>query len=228
MNCMGYASDVSLRINLQNMMATYDGLIFDLDGTLWDASGSCTKAWNESFRQLGHHSVSFDQATIRAFSGLRIESIFRQHFQFIPMAKHDELLATYKQNEARFLKENGGELYPQVKQVLAELREHYPLFIVSNCLAGYIENFLAFHNLHDLFTDFESSGNSGLPKSQNIRLITERNRLASPLYIGDTQWDQEAAAKANVPFVYAAYGFGSVDVAERKIDSFPEIKSLLR
>jgi phosphoglycolate phosphatase len=208
-------------------MAIYDGLIFDLDGTLWDASGSCTKAWNESFRQLGHDSASFDQATIRAFSGMRIETIFRQHFQFIPTEKHDKLLAVYKQNEARFLKENGGILYPQVKQVLAELRKRYPLFIVSNCLAGYIENFLAFHELQDLFTDFESSGNSGLPKSDNIRLIVERNGLVSPLYIGDTQWDKEAAAKASVPFVYAAYGFGTVDTAAQTIDRFPELKTLL-
>lgn len=208
-------------------MAIYDGLIFDLDGTLWDASGSCAKAWEESFRQLGHNSASFDQATVRAVSGLRIETIFRQHFQFIPTEKHGELLATYKQNESRFLKEYGGVLYPQAKQVLAELEKRYPLFIVSNCLAGYIENFLAFHGLQDCFTDFESSGNSGLPKSDNIRLIVERNNLSSPLYIGDTQWDQEAASKANVPFVHAAYGFGRVDAAVQKIDSFPELKTLV-
>lgn len=207
-------------------MAKYDGLIFDLDGTLWDASGSCTKAWNESFRQLGHDSASFDQATVRAVSGLRIETIFRQHFQFIPTEKHGELLSLYKQNEARFLKRFGGVLYPRVKQVLVELGQRYPLFIVSNCLAGYIENFLAFHGLQDLFTDFESSGNSGRPKSDNIRLIAERNNLASPLYIGDTEWDREAAAKANVPFVYAAYGFGSVDAGAQKIDSFSELKTL--
>jgi phosphoglycolate phosphatase len=204
----------------------FDGLIFDLDGTLWDASAACAKAWNKSLRDLGHeHQV--DDVLVRSVSGLRIEIIFKEYFGFIPEEKHKALLDAYKVNEKIFVRELGGDLFPQVKETLLALRKHYPPFVVSNCLAGYIENFLAFHNLENVFTDFECSGKTGLPKSENIRLIIQRNGLQQPVYIGDTIWDQEAARKANVPFIFAAYGFGNVGSSEMKIDSIADLSSLL-
>jgi beta-phosphoglucomutase-like phosphatase (HAD superfamily) len=30
-----------------------DSIIFDLDGTLWDATIACSMAWNKSFEQCG-------------------------------------------------------------------------------------------------------------------------------------------------------------------------------
>ncbi len=205
-----------------------DSLIFDLDGTLWDASNSCTKAWNETLRQLGNENVVLDEATIRSYIGLKIEKILEQYFDFIPKNKHEELLVLYKVNEKNFMKKFGGQLFPDVKKVLAELKKNYKLFIVSNCLVGYIENFIEFNGFQNMFTDFESSGNTGLAKSDNIKLITERNRLENPIYVGDTFWDYEAAQIANIPFIYAAYGFGQIHHSVCKIEEFMELKKLLK
>lgn len=204
-----------------------DSLIFDLDGTLWDASVTCAKAWNETFRQSGTEDHVLDAAAIRSFSGLRIEKVFRQYFDFIPADKQEEIIELYKVNEKKFMKALGGQLFPHVTEVLAELSIKYKLFIVSNCLTGYIENFIELNGFQKIFTDFESSGNTGLAKSDNIRLIIERNKLKSPVYIGDTLWDYEAASEANVPFIYAAYGFGELRNAEWKIEEFKELRQLL-
>lgn len=210
----------------ENGSKHFDGLIFDLDGTLWDAAEACTKAWNKSFDELGHtHQVNAE--TVRAVSGLRVETIFKEYFGFLPQGQYQALLDAYKVNETIFVGQEGGELFPQVKETLAELHKQYPLFVVSNCLAGYIERFLDFHHLHGLFTDFECSGNTGQPKSENIRLLVERNKLQHPVYIGDTVWDQEAAQKANVPFIYAAYGFGKIDDPRLTIDAITALPSLL-
>ena len=65
-----------------------DSIIFDLDGTLWDASATCTEAWNESLRELGMLSFSISQEAIQSFSGLRVEHVLSQHFSFIPHADH--------------------------------------------------------------------------------------------------------------------------------------------
>lgn len=202
-----------------------DSIIFDLDGTLWDASGTCAEAWNESFKQLGNHHV-VDQAFIRSVSGLRIEKVFDQYFNFIPSAKHSELLNIYKQQEQIFMKKSGGLLFPGVKDVLTKLANTQKLFVVSNCLTGYIENFIDFTGLKNIFIDFESSGNTGLPKSENIQLIISRNHLRNPVYVGDTLWDQEAAAAANIPFIYASYGFGKAANFQHKIQRFDELLSL--
>jgi phosphoglycolate phosphatase len=82
---------------------------------------------------------------------------------------------------------------------------------------------LKFHELENLFTDFESSGNTGLSKTENIQLLISRNKLRNPVYIGDTSWDYEAAIAANIPFIYAAYGFGKVDNAQWAINEITEL-----
>ncbi len=204
-----------------------DSLIFDLDGTLWDASGTCAIAWNRSLSQSGIEDHNLNATVVRSVSGLKIENIFKQQFSFIPENKQKELLELYKIHERDLMKRYGGQLFPKVKEVLAELRKSFPLFIVSNCLTGYIENFMEFHGLRDMFTDFESSGNTGLAKSENIQLIVSRNKLERPVYIGDTIWDFEAAQKAHVPFIFAEYGFGKVDHPDRMIKEFTELKRLL-
>ncbi len=204
-----------------------DSIIFDLDGTLWDASETCANAWTELLQDLNISEYTIDAAAIRAVSGLTVHRVFKEHFTFIPENRRAELLEAYKPMELKYMKELGGRLYPEVKEVLQKLSKSYQLFVVSNCLSGYIENFIEFHNLNGVFTDFECSGNTSLPKSENIKMIVQRNDLQNPVYIGDTIWDFEAATAAEVPFIYAAYGFGRVENAERSVDHFKDLTSLL-
>ena len=49
----------------------------------------------------------------------------------------------------------------------------------------------------------------------------------SAVYVGDTAMDQEAAQKAGVPFLHAAYGFGDVTGAP-EITQFPQLLELLQ
>ena len=204
-----------------------DSIIFDLDGTLWDASASCTIAWNETLKQSGHNVPVLTEETIRSFSGLKIETIFENHFSHLPKESHGAILDLFKQQEAANMRKWGGLLYPQVKATLGRLRETYKLFIVSNCLAGYIENFLEFTQLAGVFADFECSGNTNLPKSRNIQLVIERNKLVAPVYIGDTIWDYEASQLNKIPFIYAAYGFGRVEESVPVIQGFEKLPALI-
>lgn len=205
----------------------FDSIIFDLDGTLWDASSTCTKAWNQAMKELNFEQV-LDDDFIRSVSGLKIEKICQQYFGFIPDEKHTTLIDLYRKHERIYMKELGGNLFPGIQEVLSELNKNYKLFIVSNCSGGYIENFLKFHELENLFTDFESSGNTGLSKTENIQLLISRNKLGNAVYIGDTSWDYEAAIAANIPFIYAAYGFGKVEDVEWRISEIAELPGFLK
>jgi phosphoglycolate phosphatase len=60
-------------------------------------------------------------------------------------------------------------------------------------------------------TDYECFGNTGKSKGENIKLLMKRNNLDDAVYIGDTQGDYEASVFAGIPFVFASYGFGSVE-----------------
>ena len=67
------------------------------------------------------------------------------------------------------------------------------------------------HNILLILDEVQTGiGRTGKPKSENIKLIVERNNLQNPVYVGDTQWDCDAATAAGVPFIFAAYGFGKV------------------
>ena len=39
-------------------MINYDAIIFDLDGTLWNAAGATVKSWNDAINDLGILSTS--------------------------------------------------------------------------------------------------------------------------------------------------------------------------
>lgn len=205
-----------------------DSIIFDLDGTLWDASNACAKAWNFSLTQAGIPGREVTDEFIRSVSGLRIDIVMDTHFNFISRDKQEVVLDFYRVNEKEHMRNQGGILYPGLLETLSILKTKYDLFIVSNCLSGYIENFLERNQLNEFFKDFECSGNTNLPKNENIRLVIERNQLQSPVYVGDTIWDSEAASKAGLPFIYAAYGFGSVENGTTSINSIAELVSILK
>ena len=204
-----------------------DGLIFDLDGTLWDASEACAVAWNLALAEADiQHTLT--QENIRSYSGIKIDQLFEERLTFIPKEKQNDVFVAFQQHEPALMRAQGGQLFPGVRETLNELKRSARLFIVSNCMAGYIEDFIEFSKLDGLFTDFESSGNTGKPKSENIKMIVERNGLQSPVYVGDTLWDQQAATGAGVPFVWAEYGFGKAAEPAYTINNFPELLSLLR
>lgn len=205
-----------------------DSIIFDLDGTLWDASNACAKAWNKSLTQAGINDHEVTDDFIRSVSGLRLDVVMDTHFGFISTDKLKIVLDFYKLNELEYMRAQGGKLYPHVRTVLTTLKHEYKLFIVSNCLSGYIENFLQKNDLNELIEDFECSGNTGRPKDENIRMIIERNKLQFPVYVGDTIWDSEAASKAGIPFIYASYGFGSVEDSSISINNIADLISILK
>ena len=110
--------------------------------------------------------------------------------------------------------------------VLHELSKKYKVCIVSNCQAGYIEQTMRLLGITDCITDFECPGYTNLPKGENCKLVMERNGFTSAVYVGDTQGDADAAAFAGIPFVYCAYGFGTPETYDYKIEKFPELLDL--
>ena len=56
----------------------------------------------------------------------------------------------------------------------------------------------------------------------------KRNELKHPVYVGDTQGDCNAAKLANIPFVFASYGFGEVDGYDYMIEEISDIVNLLK
>lgn len=202
-----------------------DGLIFDMDGTLWDSTKAVVDSWNIVFRRLGldYRATIPD---INAQMGKPMPEIFAS---LLPGQSEEVLKLVEKEccaYENEYLSQHGGVLYPKLRETLEALSDHFPLFIVSNCQSGYIEAFLAYHGLGHLFRDCECWGNTLLSKAENIKLVINRNFLIAPVYVGDTALDGVSSRKAGALFVHAAYGFGSTDDCDASISSFSELIDL--
>lgn len=203
-------------------------IIFDLDGTLWDSSQTVTDSWNVV---LAKHPEArqITLCDMHGFMGRQLDEIARMIMPDLPDSRRMAIMNECMDFELDYLKQHeGAALYPKVRETLEVLGKSYSLMIVSNCQDGYIQTFLEFSGLGELFIDFESAGATGLSKGENNRLIIARNGIDKAVYVGDTQGDLNSADFAGIPFVHAAYGFGKTDRQTPSANSFDEIPKIVK
>lgn len=188
-----------------------DSFIFDVDGTLWNSTEIVARAWTEYLREAEHMDINITSERLMGLFGQLLPDIARALFPQYSPEEQGRLIHNCCQAEHRALLRQCAPLYPDLEKVLKALGEKYPLFIVSNCQAGYIEVFLEATGFGKYFKGHLCPGDTGNAKADNIRTIAERYHLKSPVYVGDTRGDFEACRKAGVPFIFASYGFGEVE-----------------
>ena len=203
-----------------------NGIIFDLDGTLWDSSENVVRSWNEVLEKRAGKTITIGD--MQGYMGKTLKKIGEIMLPDIPDGLRTDIMKECCDNEQNYLSVHGGVLFPDLEKVLRELSEKYKLFIVSNCQSGYIEVFLEYTGFGKYFTDFECPGGTGKEKGDNIRIVVERNGLEKAVYIGDTQGDCDSADYAGVPFIHAAYGFGTINRDVPKVNSLSEIGEAVR
>ncbi|MCM1497866.1 MAG: HAD family hydrolase [Clostridium sp.] len=209
-------------------METKLGIIFDMDGTLWDSSEGVAKSWTEAVLKEDKNRQAVTSEQIRSVMGKTMDRIAAALFADLPEAERMELLEKCCENENAYLSSHGGVLYEGLEDTLKLLRENYHLYIVSNCQSGYIEAFLNYYGFWQYFEDIECYGNNGLEKSENIRNIVARNHLSASVYVGDIQADYDASAGAGVKFIHAAYGFGTVEQDVPGIQTIAELPDVVK
>jgi phosphoglycolate phosphatase len=198
-----------------------DALIFDLDGTLWDAAAASTYGWNLALEEMGLPQRLTVDGT-RTISGKPFpECVFTLLPQLAPAS-----LATLEHLETRErtgIELIAGDLYPGVVDGLQRLATRYPLFLVSNCSDWYLDEFFRHTGLRAHFTGWDCWGLSGIPKSGMLLNLAASHRLSRAVYVGDTDGDLASAEAAGMDFAFANYGFGRVPGARLSFGSFPEL-----
>ena len=211
------------------------GIIFDMDGTIWDSSENVAKSWDIQVKKAGYTDQEVTQADIKSVMGKTMDVIADLLFPYTKEGEErNSLRKACEEYENEYLRENGGELYPEVVETLQALKDMgYHLYIVSNCQAGYIEAFLEYFNIDitkedALIDDIECYGNNFLSKGENIALVVKRNNLDKAVYVGDIQSDYDSTCEAGLPFIHAAYGFGTINTDVPKIDTFADLTKVIK
>lgn len=206
------------------MTSSFDSIIFDMDGTLWDAVDSYCKIWDTTFVQMGKNQIVSRQELLECM-GMPINEIFHKIVNVdVDEQQYLELL---DKNEREMMPVLGGKLYNGVFEGIKLLSTKYKLYMVSNCGAEGLNNFLLFTKLKPYFSGTLTYGETLLSKAENIKLLISQHNLQHAVYVGDTQGDCNAAHKAGIPMVFAKYGFGKCEDAEYEIESFPQLLDLL-
>lgn len=200
-----------------------DGLIFDVDGTLWDSTDTVTESWNQAIRECSDLDLIIDKEFLKGLFGKTMEQIYNALFPELLKEERDRIGDLCFEYENRLLEEKPGVLYTGVTETLKALSQKTNLYIVSNCQCGYIEVLLKTCHLREYFKDTLCYGQTKTSKGETIRTLMKKNNLKDVIYIGDTQGDADACKEAEIPFIFATYGFGNVPDAEKKIDSIAEL-----
>ena len=203
-------------------------LLFDLDGTLWDSASAVAEAWNEVFQREDPTLVPLTVDDIHGVMGMTMTEIGRTLYPDFRSPRRQAIFDECCTYEVEYLHSHCGTLFPDFRPTLEALRrEGYELAVVSNCQRGYIDAFLASSGAADLFLDYEEWERTGLSKGENIRLVMERNGYTKGVYIGDTKKDQEASLLAGIPFIHAAYGFGTAENPDGTVSSLSELPAAI-
>lgn len=199
------------------------GIIFDMDGTLWDSAQGVAASWTKVVNSTYDKDRVITTEDIKNVMGKTMDKIAEILFPELEEEKRLHLIDICGEDENAYLREHGGILYPDLEETLKKLQEKYHLYIVSNCQSGYIEAFLEHYGFGHYFDDIECYGNNLNSKGRNIRLIADRNHLTKAVYVGDIQGDHDATMEAGLPFIHAAYGFGTIVQETAKIGCFAEL-----
>lgn len=202
----------------------YDGIILDIDGTIWNTTGVVAVAWNKAIDESKTGARKVNAQELQKEFGKTMDVIAKDLWPELTDEQREILLANCCTEEQVALSNNTIDItYPSVVETIKQLASVTNFFVVSNCQDGYIQLTLEKTGLAAYVKDFECFGRTGKGKAENIQMLVQRNQLTAPVYVGDIQGDCDACKQAGVPFIWASYGFGEVLSYVAKLDIFSDL-----
>ena len=189
---------------------TKSTLFFDLDGTLTDPQQGITGCIRFAMQQLQMVAPAQEQLTWCIGPPLRESFV-----ELVGEDRADAAVEFYRQRFATIgLYEN--ELYPEIPQVLHELRGRgHSLYVASSKPRVFVERILQHFDLDQYFCAIYGSELDGRlqDKGELLKFASADQKLQSSdcIMIGDRYHDALGAANSGMDFIGVLYGFGSVE-----------------
>lgn len=202
------------------------GILFDLDGTLWEVIDATYESANEVTKKYNLKEVTIE--TVCKTFGFNKQDSAKSYFPYLGQEEAEKMLDEISEVNIKRLRTYGGNVYKNLQLTLEILINNYDLYIVSNSgHSKYIEAFLISSGLGKYFKDYIAASEQNLSKADAIKMMIKKYNLDKYVYVGDTLKDMEASNEAKVPFIQAKYGFGKDLKTEYYINSIEELPNVV-
>ncbi len=205
----------------------FDGLIFDLDGTLADTVPDIAASMATAMASIDLPAPTEKQVRRAVGAGVTVlvERLVRDATKRPVVQK--AFLAHYAEHLA-----DSTALYPGVKETLDTLSA-LPMAIVTNKPEGLSRRIVEALGIARHFRAIVGGDSLPVKKPNPLALAPALSALGGsrPLFVGDSGIDLATARAAGIAFVAVTYGYhgpGELDGASQTVDHFSELVPLLR
>ena len=201
-------------------MRQYDLVLFDLDGTLLDTSEGIFNSVRFAESRMNLKRIPDER--LREFVGPPPKKMYMEVYG---LDEESALLA------ARYHREYGrtkaiyeAKPYPDIVWTLQQLKNNgFRLGVATLKSQEIAEEVLRLNNMLDLFMCVVGMDkDESRKKVDTIRISQIETNAKATILVGDSPYDHEGAAAANIDFIGALYGFG---FKESETYPFPTIKA---
>ena len=209
---------------------TFESIIFDVDGTLWDSRALLAEAYNAQLATEGITGLHVTAEILKPLFGKPMNELADGLFgAIVPAPERYALMDRCIARMDKHMEDHAGVHmgYPDLRATLEQLKKNHRLFIVSNGQKGYPQMAANKLALADLMDGYLSWGDTGKSKGQTIQILMQTHNIQNAVYIGDTQGDLEACREAGIPFIFTSFGFGQPESFYAKVDRFADLLEVL-
>ena len=211
-------------------------IIFDFDGTLCDTRSNIIIAFRATMERLGLYMR--DEETCGATIGLTLRDGFKSMYPEFDDAKIDYCVETYRQIFAERRKELMPDLFPGVKETLAELHKRgHRMTIATSRLTDSLMLFMRHHGIDHYFEYAVGSDSVTHHKPHPepaLKTLRELNIAPSEaIMVGDMPVDIAMAHNAGIRAIGVDYGNATreeLEAAEADwiVDSITKILEIIK
>ena len=177
------------------------GIVFDLDGTLLNTLEDLTDAVNVALKQFGYPTRTQEQ--VRRALGNGAGHLMKAS---VPEGADPEPVGKVFHDYYRFHCQDKTRPYDGLMPVLAELREVYPMAVVSNKPDSAVKP-LCQQYFPGLYARGESADCPRKPAADMVFKAMEAIGVERCVYVGDSEVDVLTAKNAGVPVLSVLWGF---------------------
>lgn len=220
------------------LSARPEGIIFDMDGTLFQTETNVLPAFERAYARLRAEGLTREEApptdVLLGSLGMLLSDIWARVLPDASLATRERMNDLLLEEQLKLLQEGVGELYPEVRETLSRLKAAgFRLFVASNGLEGYVKGVAEHMGIAPLFEALYSAGEYATSsKVQLVRLLLDRYGVGAAWMVGDRSSDVEAGLGNGLPVIgcdYAAFGVSAEDElrgATTRIRRFGELAEL--